>query len=95
MPFEVSNIEKKIEEERNKSESFKKTWDESREEYRLIGEMISLRKKEQITQKELEELTGIRQQAISRIEKHENIPSLRYFCNILDAMGYKMEIVKK
>ena len=39
-----------------------KSWNESREEYKLIGEMISLRKAEKIT-------PGSKQQVISRIEK--------------------------
>ena len=74
---------------------FKKAWDDSREEYRLIGEMISLRKQEKMTQGELAELVGSRQQVISRIEKKENSPSLRSFCNILSALGYELRIVKR
>ncbi len=70
-------------------------WDESREEYRLIGEMIALRKSEGMTQEELAELTGSRQQVISRIEKKENSPTLKNFCAILNALGYELQIVKK
>ena len=46
MPFIEVDIEKVIEERRQESESFRKVWDESREEYRLIGEMIALRKED-------------------------------------------------
>ena len=95
MPFVEINIEEEIKKNRAESESFRKAWDESRKEYELIGEMISLRKKEKITQSELARLTGNKQQVISRIEKHENKPSLRIFCNILDALGYDLQIVKK
>lgn len=95
MPFKELDINEVIEKKRQNSPEFKKAWDESREEYRLIGEMISLRKKEKITQTQLAELTGNRQQVISRIEKKENSPSLKLFCNILDALGYELKIQKK
>ena len=76
-------------------EKFKKAWDESRAEYKLIGEMISLRKQENITQKELAALTGNKQQVISRIERKESIPTIRAFSHMLDALGYELQIVKK
>ncbi|MFW5649931.1 MAG: helix-turn-helix domain-containing protein [Acetivibrio ethanolgignens] len=95
MPFEKVNINDEIEKRCKESDSFKKEWEESREEYKLIGEMVSLRKAEKMTQSEIAAITGNRQQVISRIEKRENSPSLRIFCNILDALGYRLKIVKK
>lgn len=95
MSFVKVDIEQKIEQKRIEDEQFKKLWDDSREEYRLIGEMTALRKAGKITQEELARLTGSRQQVISRIEKRENSPSLKSFCNILSALGYQLKIVKK
>lgn len=95
MPFVKISVEELVEQKREESETFRKNWDESREEYRLIGEMISLRKSERITQKELANLTGNKQQMISRIENKENMPTLRTFCNLLNAIGYELKIVKK
>ncbi|MFR3530609.1 MAG: helix-turn-helix domain-containing protein [Lachnospiraceae bacterium] len=95
MGFVKVDIEQKIEQKRIEDEQFKKLWDDSREEYRLIGEMTALRKAGKITQEELARLTGSRQQVISRIEKRENSPSLKSFCNILSALGYQLKIVKK
>ena len=95
MSFVKVDIEQKIEQKRTEDEQFKKLWDDSREEYRLIGEMTALRKAGKITQEELARLTGSRQQVISRIEKKENSPSLKRFCNILSALGYQLKIVKK
>ena len=94
MSFVNENINQVIETKREADADFKKAWDDSREEYRLIGEMISLRKQEKMTQGELAELVGSRQQVISRIEKKENSPSLRSFCNILSALGYELRIVR-
>lgn len=95
MPFVNIDMDKVIETKRKNEPGFKKAWDDSREEYRLIGEMISLRKMEKVTQEELAELTGSKQQVISRIEKKENSPSLKSFCNILGALGYELQIVKR
>lgn len=95
MPFVKIDIESKIESKRKNEPDFKKLWDESKEEYRLINEMIALRKAERVTQSDLAELTGSRQQVISRIEKKENNPSLRFFCNMLSALGYELRIVKQ
>ena len=95
MAFVKSNVSEKIEQKRQESSTFKKEWDDSREEYRLIGEMVSIRKKAKITQARLAEIANTKQQVISRIEKHENNPSLRVFCNLLDSLGYRIKIVKK
>lgn len=64
-------------------------------EQQLIEQMINIRKEQHITQKQLAEITGNKQQAISRIEKSENSPSLQTFCNILSALGYGLVIEKK
>lgn len=95
MPFEKFNVQEEINKRKSASNEFEQLWEESREEYRLIGEMISIRKAEKVTQTELAELTGSKQQVISRIEKKENSPSLRMFCNMLQALGYELQIVKR
>lgn len=95
MPFVRVNIQNEIEKEKKIDREFRKAWEESREEYRLIGEMIELRKREKLTQKEVADLTGGKQQDISRIEKLRVNPSLRMFCNIINALGYELQIVKK
>lgn len=46
MSFVQVNIEKEIDRRKKESESFARAWEESREEYRLINEMIHLRKQE-------------------------------------------------
>ena len=65
------------------------------EEYRLIGEMVRARKQSGLTQEQFAEMMGSKQQAISRIEKRENSPSLKTFCNMLEIMGLQLQIVKK
>ena len=95
MPFVEVNVKREIEKRRQNNEQFKKEWDESRAEYRLIGEMISLRKQENITQKELAKLTGKTQQTISKIERRESIPTITAFNKLLNVLGYELKIVKR
>lgn len=51
MPFDKINVKNEIEKQKQDDPEFRKAWDDSHAEYRLIGEMISLRKQENITQK--------------------------------------------
>jgi len=95
MPFGQISVQDEINKRKQNSEEFELLWKESREEYRLIGEMIRIRKAENVTQSQLAELTGSKQQVVSRIEKRENSPSLRMFCNMLYALGYELQIVKR
>lgn len=95
MAFAEINIQEIIQEKKNNSEEFYNTWKKSEDEYRLIAEMIELRKQKGISQTQLARTIGNRQQVISRIEKKENSPSLKMFCCILDSLGYELKIVKK
>ena len=67
----------------------------SDKEKELIDELITLRKKNNVSQSQLAERTGNKQQAISRIEKKEHSPSLKLFYSMVDALGYELRIVKK
>lgn len=71
------------------------TFTVSNKEKELIAQMVSLRKEQNLSQRQLAERTGNKQQAISRIEKNEHSPSLQTFCNILNALGYGLTIKKK
>lgn len=95
MPFTKANVRQEIEQKREIDPEFRKAWDESRAEYELIGQMVSLRKQENITQKQLSILTGKTQQHISRIERREIEPTITVFNKLLDALGYELKIVKK
>lgn len=64
-------------------------------EKELIQEVTKLRKEKNISQNKLAELTGNKQQAISRMEKNEHSPSLKLFCNMVNALGYDIKLVKQ
>ena len=57
MPFRKTNVSEQIELLRKTDPDFKKAWDESQAEYQQIGEMVSLRKKENIEKKKPTSLT--------------------------------------
>ena len=62
---------------------------------KLIDEIVEIRKAENMSQIELAKKAGSTQQVISRLERKTNSPSLKLFISILDALGYKLQIVKK
>lgn len=64
-------------------------------EKRLIDELVQIRKEQNMSQKRLAELTGNKQQAISRTENKEHSPSLKLFYSMANALGYELQIVKK
>lgn len=95
MPFTTIKTEELIHEKKEKDKAFAKQWDESRNEYKLIQEMIKIRKEQHITQTQLAKMTGNKQQSISRIEKKLVKPSLATFCKIINTLGYDLKIVKR
>ncbi|WP_343247814.1 helix-turn-helix transcriptional regulator [Diplocloster hominis] len=95
MPFAEINIKDTIVKEEQRNPEFAKKWNESRTEYKLLAELVRIRKEQNMTQKELAKITGNKQQVISRIEKRENSPTLKTFCGLLNTLGYELQIVKR
>ncbi len=95
MPFKEIKIGNIISDEKIRDPEFAYVWEQSRNEYRLISELVKIRKAHHITQDTLAEMTGNKQQMISRIEKRENSPTLKTFCNMVNALGYELQIVKR
>ena len=53
MPFRKVNVSEQIELLKKTDSDFKKAWDESRAEYQQIGEMVSLRKKKILSERDI------------------------------------------
>lgn len=64
-------------------------------EKELIDELVQLRKEQKISQSQLAQFTGNKQQAVSRIENKEHSPSLKLFYSMVYALGYDLKIVKR
>ena len=56
---------------------------------------MGIRVEQNISQKELAEKVGLKQQNISRLEKKEHSPSLKLFYSVVNALGYDLQIVKR
>ena len=95
MSFQKVNINQVITEKLAADPELEQLWSESRTEYRLLGELVKLRKSKGLSQVELAELTGNKQQVISRIENRNNSPTLKTLCSMLDVLGYDLQLVPK
>ena len=67
----------------------------SDEEFGLICQYIKLRNESNISQSELARRVGIARSTIARMERNLHSISLSTFIKLLDALGYKLEIVNK
>ncbi len=66
---------------------------ESRLRVALISELIKARQEQGISQKKLEELSGVKQPIISRMEKGSTSPQLETFLKVLAPLGKTLAVV--
>ncbi len=89
----------------NNSSSIGTTWAEVRKELftseeiaesdlrvALIGEVIKARKERGISQRELEEMSGVKQPVIARMENGTTVPNLSTVLKVLAALGKTLYI---
>ena len=82
------------------------TWDEWEKEHftpeeiaesdlrvALIGELIRARQERGITQKQLEEMSGVTQPVIARLERGTTSPNISTLTKLLAPLGKKLAIV--
>lgn len=62
-------------------------------EFRLIENLVTERKKKKLTQQEISKITGMSQQAISRIEKYGNKPSLKNLIKYIKALDIDINVI--
>ena len=89
------DIDEVIEKKRREDPEFREIWDNSRMEYEILGKLTKLRNEKGLTQKELSEKTGKKQQTISEIERCEKSPTLATLCQIAKALGAELTISAK
>ena len=102
MPFKdvteiVMNEEaKELEDAYNSDPKIRLAIDQFNAECRLRRELTDARKKNNITQVKIQELTGLTQQMISRIEANTDIsPSLKNLMIYANAIGYELTLQPK
>ena len=83
-----------------------KTWNEVRSELftpeeiaesdlrvALMGELVKARKEQGISQRKLEELSGVKQPVIARIENGSSNPQVETIIKLLAALGKTLAVV--
>ena len=61
----------------------------------IVGAMIEARNKQGITQKELENISGVSQPLIARIEKGRTDPQISTIIRMLEPLGMTLAVVPK
>ena len=61
-------------------------------EVSLIGKMIEAREAKGLSQRELAELSGVKQPAIARMESMKSMPQIDTLLKVLIPLGYTLEI---
>lgn len=84
-------------EEQLQDDELRKEWEDIQPEMDVIRAMVDARISQNLTQKELEERTGINQADISKLENGTRNPSLKLLKRLADGMGMtlKLEFVPK
>lgn len=78
-----------------KDPEFAKAYENVKKEYRLIQQVIKARKDQSLTQKDLAEKVGVKQQEISRFENEKHAPTLNHLIRILDGLDLELKIEEK
>lgn len=97
MPFIVSNPqeeEKMLQELLLNSEEARTAYDKYRQQFELQKALVQARKAANLTQSELSRNTGLSQQAISRIEKGQNV-TIQSILRYLEGVGCAISIIPK
>lgn len=91
---------------KNNNSALGRTWDEVRKELftpeeiaesdlrvAIIGEFIKARQEKGLSQKQLEELSGVKQPVIARLERGQTSPQLGTLLKVLVPLGKTLAIV--
>lgn len=78
--------------EQLKDPEFKAEWDALEPEFQIIKAIIKVRTEQNLTQKQLAELTGITQADISCLENGTGNPSLRTLKKLAEGLGMKLKV---
>lgn len=75
-----------------KDDELKEEYDASKLIYEIKSELISLRLEKGLSQKQLAELIGTKQSAISRLESGDSNPSVEFLSKVAHALGKNLHI---
>ena len=79
--------------EKMKNPEFRKEWDELEPEFQLIKAMLKARDEQNLSQRQLSDMTGITQADICKMESGEANPTLQTLKRIARGLGMRLELV--
>lgn len=94
MPFKVMDVKGTLVDGK-KDKDFDFEYKKIKQEYKLIEKLVETRKAKAMTQKELADLAGVSQQAISRLELEKHIPKMDTLIRLLDSLDLEITISPK
>lgn len=86
------NFRETLNNELNTNQEFKAEYDALEPEYQLINAILDARKENNLTQRQLSEVTGIAQGDISKIENGNANPSLHTIERIARGLGKRVKL---
>lgn len=93
---DIEEIKKKRQELIDSNPELAKASEEWNKEYEFRKKLSLAREETGMTQKQLQEASGLDQRTISRIEVDKNIsPSIKTVIRYVHSLGYDLELVKK
>ena len=92
MPFQKTDLKQMIENEKKRDPEFAEQWEKNKSKREVIRQLVKCRKKAGLSQSELAQKAGIKQQALSRIEQRVANPTLSTLCAITDALEYELTL---
>jgi len=91
----IDDTRKRIQEIADTNPEAKAALEEHRREYEFRKKLVLARQEAGLTQRELQDLSGLDQRAISRVETDDKIsPSIKTLMRYLGAIGYQLDIVR-
>lgn len=84
------DFSKTIENMAENDSKFKKEWEILDQVEKLIDELVTERKRQKLSQRDLAKLSGLKQEAIARMETMQAIPRLDTFVKVASALNHDL-----
>jgi transcriptional regulator with XRE-family HTH domain len=84
------DFSKTIEKMAENDSKFKREWEILDKVEKLIDELVAERKRQKLSQRDLAKLSGLKQEAIARMETMQAVPRLDTFVKIAKALNHEL-----
>jgi DNA-binding XRE family transcriptional regulator len=88
----MDDFERHLNKRLQEDPEFKKLWEDDAVRREIVGKLVEIRIKNDLTQKELANRLGTSQSAIARIESGKGNPSINFLIKLGQVLGKKLEV---